>query len=152
MARPVFMAFGAGREFQDVLARYGEDVILPIHYFLTHEIFTLELMRGLSDTARTALHSVRRLWSQSQSVQADSNGVLSAEERGRYAIQFLKLEGYDFLGQFVVSQDGQVGWVQTARVLEGINSFFASGVKGLETRRRRDETVQLRTATRRVGK
>ncbi|AEC22146.1 hypothetical protein PT7_3606 [Pusillimonas sp. T7-7] len=143
MARPVFKAFGAGREFQDVLARYGEDVILPIHYFLTHEIFTLELMRGLSDTARTALHSVRRLWSQSQSVQADSNGVLSAEERGRYAIQFLKLEGYDFLGQFVVSQDGQVGWVQTERVLEGINSFFASGVKGLETRLRRDETVEL---------
>src|SRR3546814_2382544 len=64
------------REFQDVLARYGEDVILPIHYFLTHEIFTLELMRGLSDTARTALHSVRRLWSQSQSVQADSNGEI----------------------------------------------------------------------------
>src|SRR5690606_39155814 len=61
----------------------------------------------------------------------------------RYAIQFLTLEGYDFLGQFVVSQDGEVGWVQTERVLEGINSFFASGVRGLETRLRRDEAVGL---------
>lgn len=144
LARPVFQSFGASQEFQNVLRRYGEDVILPIHYFLTHEILTLELMRGLSDTAKSALDSFRGLWGDGDaSASTDTSGVLSGEERGRYAIQFLKIEGYDFLGQFVVSPDGEVGWVQTERVLEGINSFFGSGVRGLETRLLRDEAVRL---------
>src|SRR5690606_3627548 len=52
LTRPVFLSFGASQAFQDVLKRYGEDVVLPIHYFLTHEVATLEFMRGLSDTAK----------------------------------------------------------------------------------------------------
>src|SRR3546814_15158866 len=34
-----------------------------------------------------------------------------------------------------------VSWIQTERVLEGINSFFAGGLKGLETKLRRDEPI-----------
>ncbi len=143
MARPIFLLFGDSQEFQDVLRRYGEDVTLPIHYFLTHEIFTLELMRGLSETAQSALSAARRLWSEGEPARAAANGPLSSEDRGRYAVQFIKAEGYDFLGQFVMSPNGAVGWVQTARVLEGINSFFAGGIKGLETRMRRDEEVAV---------
>ncbi|MGP1613659.1 MAG: hypothetical protein ACTS5Y_01115 [Pollutimonas bauzanensis] len=151
MARPIFAMLGESREFQDVLRSYGEDVVLPIHYFLTHEVFTLELMRGMSETARSALNTVRRLWNDSAPAEAaeapaapeapGAGAALSSEERGRYAVQFLKAEGYDFLGQFVISPAGEVAWVQTERVLEGINSFFAGGVKGLETKLRRDETI-----------
>lgn len=143
LARPVFLAFGTSPAFHDVLARYGEDVVLPIHYFLTHQVLTLDLMRGLNESAQSALSSVRRLWSESEPARAIADGPLSGEERGRYAIQFLTLEGYDFLGQFVLSQNGEVGWVQSERVLEGLNSFFAGGIKGLETRVRRDEAIEL---------
>ncbi|NYT58259.1 hypothetical protein H0A65_04900 [Alcaligenaceae bacterium] len=143
MARPVFLAFGASPAFQDVLARYGEDVILPIHYFLNHEVLTLKLMRGLSESAKSALSSIQRIWNETEPARATAVGPLADEDRGRYAIQFLQLEGYDFLGQFVLSQSGEVGWIQTERVLEGLNSFFAGGVKGLETRLRRDEAVAM---------
>ena len=139
MARPVLLMFGEEPVFQDALRRYGEDVMLPIHYFLSHEIFTLDLMRGLSETARSTLGAIRRLWSDGEASAA--NGPLSSEERGRYAIHFLQAEGYDFLGQFMVDPKGSVGWIQTERVLEGINSFFAGGVKGLESKYRRDETI-----------
>jgi hypothetical protein len=139
--RPIFLMLGDMQEFQDVLRRYGEDVTLPIHYFVTNEVSTLELLRGMSETARSALNAVRRLWNGSEPVDAARTGALTPEERGRYAVQFIQAEGYDFLGQFVMSPAGDVGWVQTERVLEGINSFFAGGVKGLETKMRRDETI-----------
>lgn len=143
MARPIFLMLGESPDFREVLRRYGEDVVLPIHFFLTHEVFTLELMRGLSETAQSALSTVRRLWNGDEPAQAASTGALTTEERGRYAVQFIKAEGYDFLGQFVISPKGEVGWVQTERVLEGINSFFAGGIKGLEGKIRRDETVAV---------
>jgi len=141
MARPILSTYGESPLFQDVLRKYGEDVILPIHYFLTHEIFTLELMRSMSETARSALNAVRGLWSGGPSGERAPPGELSSEERGWYAIHFIEAEGYDFLGQFITTPNGEVGWVQTERILEGINRFFASGLKGLETKLRRDETI-----------
>lgn len=143
MARPIFLKFGESQEFQDVLRKYGEDVTLPIHYFLTHEVFTLELMRGMTEMSRSALSAVRRLWNDNEAVEAGANGALSSEERGRYAIQFIKAEGYNFLGQFVINTKAEVAWIQTERVLEGINSFFASGVKGLETKIHSDEPIAI---------
>lgn len=143
MARPILLMLGQSPEFRDVLRRYGEDITLPIHYFLTHEVFTLELMRGLSDASRSALNAVRRMWSDDAPAQSVVEDALSSEERGRYAVQFIKAEGYDFLGQFVMSPKGEVSWVQTERVLEGLNSFFAGGVKGLETKLRRDEAIAV---------
>src|SRR5690606_27967555 len=115
MARPIFLVFGDSQEFLDVLRRYGEDVILPIHYFRTHEVFTLELMRGVSETTRSALSALQRLWNDTEPAQTRADGALSSDERGRYAVQFLKAEGYDFLGQFVLGPKGDVGWVQTER-------------------------------------
>lgn len=141
LARPVLLTYGASQLFQDVLRAYGEDVMLPVHYFQTHEIFTLELMRSMSDTARSALNAVRGLWADSPAPQDAASGALSREERGWYALHFLEAEGYQFLGQFVIAPDGEVGWVQTERILEGINRFFAGGLKGLETKFRRDEAI-----------
>src|SRR5690606_26410503 len=96
MARPIFLMLGESQDFQAVLRRYGEDVTLPIHFFLTHEVFTLELMRGLSETAQSALSAVRRMWNGNETASATSSGALTTEERGRYAVQFIKAEGYDF--------------------------------------------------------
>lgn len=143
MARPILLTFGDSQEFQDALRKYGEDITLPIHYFLENEVYTLALIRGMNETARSALHALRRLWNTSEPDQTVANAPLTRQERGWYALQFIAAEGYDFLGQFVMSPKGEVGWVQTERVLEGINSFFASGLKGLETKVRRDETIAV---------
>ena len=142
VARPILPIYGENPAFQNVLRTYGEDVVLPIHYFLTHEIFTLELMRGMSETARSAMNALLGVWGRETPDAGPAQGELTAEERGRYAIHFIEAEGYDFLGQFVMAPNGQVGWVQTERVLEGINRFFAGGLKGLETRFRREEAIR----------
>jgi len=143
VSRPIFSFYGDSLMFQDVLRTYGEDIVLPIHYFLTNEIFTLELMRGMSETARSALNGVRGLWRGGQPNESTVQEALTSEERGRYAIHFINEEGYDFLGQFVMTPNGEVGWVQTERVLEGINRFFAGGIRGLETKLRRDESIGM---------
>lgn len=140
-ARPVLLLYGENPAFQEVLRRYGEDVILPIHYFRTHNIFTLEIMRRASDTTRAAVGAVQRLWDGDAPAQSRDQSALSGEERGAYAIHFLEAEGYGFLGQFVTDAQGEVVWIQTERVLEAINNFFASGVRGLETKLRRDEAI-----------
>lgn len=141
IARPLFLTYGESPEFQVVLRRYGEDALLPVQYFVTHEVSTLAFMRGVSETTRKALELFSRPKDESPSDSNTQSGEMSGEERGWYAIHFVKAEGYDFIGQFVLAPDGQVGWVQTERVLEGINSFFASGIKGLETRLRRDDPI-----------
>lgn len=59
LARPVFQIYGEDLDFQEVLSRYGEDVVLPIHYFMTHEVFTLDLMRSVNETARAFSDALR---------------------------------------------------------------------------------------------
>jgi hypothetical protein len=143
--RPIFLMLGETREFQDALRKYGEDITLPIHYFVHHEVATLELLRSLSESAQSALDAVRRLWdgnAPTQAGQIGQTGALSPEARGRYAVHFVLAEGYDFLGQFVISPAGDVGWVQTERILEGLNNFFVGGIKGLETKLRREESIE----------
>ncbi|MFC3337848.1 hypothetical protein [Paracandidimonas soli] len=145
LARPIFLTFGDSTDFQDVLRKYGEDIVLPIHYFLANEVLTLEWMRSMNEAARAALNVFRSQQEQEQNASAGNaaGGSLTAEQRGWYAIQFLAAEGYDFLGQFVMAPGGVVRWVQTERVLEGINSFFAGGLRGLETKVRREEAIAM---------
>jgi len=141
MARPIFLAYGDDPDFQEILRRYGEDVVLPIHYFMVNEVLTLEWMRSLSETARSAMHTVQEWWPGTRPAEPLAREALTRDERGRYAIHFVQEEGYDFLGQFVLSAEGEVAWVQTERVLEGLNRFFAGGLKGLETRYRRGQPI-----------
>jgi hypothetical protein len=68
---------------------------------------------------------------------------MTPAQRGWYAVGFILEEGHDFLGQFVVKADGDVRQIQSERVLEALNSFLAGGVRGLETKYRRDEPVEL---------
>lgn len=143
LARPVLLALGDSDVFQGVLSRYGEDVVLPVHYFYTNEVMTLEFLRRLSDSAQSAMAVVRGLWV-ADATEAPASGArqaLTPDERAMYAVVFLEQEGYDFLGQFVVNARGDVAWVQTERVLEGLNQFFAGGIRSLESRMRRDEAV-----------
>src|SRR5690606_13999039 len=99
LARPVFLNYGDTTEFQEVLRKYGEDVILPIQYFLTNEVLTLKWMRSLSETAHAAMNVFRSSPESTEepAVEENTDDTLTAEQRGWYAIQFLAAEGYDFL-------------------------------------------------------
>lgn len=90
-----------------------------------------DVQPGVGTAPAPASAGERRKWLQ----------ALTPEERGRYAIYFVAEEGHDFLGQFVLAPDGTVQRVQTERILEGLNQFFAGGLKGLETKVRRDESI-----------
>lgn len=143
IARPILLLYGDNQAFQEGLRNYGEDVVLPIRYFQVNEVFTLELMQKLSETARTAFLAVRDMWQGNESSSDQGAGPLSPEDRGRYAIHFINEEGYGFIGQFVLAPNNQVAWVQTERVLEGINRFFAGGIRGLETKLRLEEPISV---------
>lgn len=140
--RRILSLYGTDPAFQEILAAYGASVIPPIDYFLNHDIGTLKVMKLARETLRTAT----RLWNgdappPSKGMFADDEPALSAVERGGYAIAFIRKEGHDFLGQFVVDSAGQAHWIQSERVLQNINSFFASGIRSLETKYRKDEEV-----------
>ncbi|MGV8900392.1 MAG: hypothetical protein ACOH2B_14300 [Burkholderiaceae bacterium] len=145
MTRPILALYGAEPEFQKVLQEYGDQIIPPIHYFLNHEIRSVAVRKQMHEWLDSGLAGVRRLWGDQKAASVPSSGAqkgeVTAQERGWYAVMSIKQEGHDFLGQFVLGKDGQVNWVQTERVLEGVNAFFAGGVRGLETKYRRDESI-----------
>ncbi len=43
MARTIFSLYGAEAEFQDILRRYGENILPPIHHFISRPIASIEL-------------------------------------------------------------------------------------------------------------
>lgn len=54
--------------------------------------------------------------------------------KGWFAINFIHNSGHDFLSQFTIAKDGQVTWIQSERVLQDLNSFFAGGIRKLDTK------------------
>ena len=171
-ARLVLLSQGDNATFQHVLRRYGEDVVLPIAYFHQNEVLTVSLMHRLSEATQQAIAALG--WGQgtepvlqdgqqnkvlddsrgsgaTQGEQADPAGAqdsisgLEPDQRAAYAVHFLNTEGYSFLAQFTQSPDGKIEWIQTQRVLDGINSFFAGGIRDLETRYKRQEPIELTT-------
>jgi hypothetical protein len=147
MARRVFSLYGKEPEFQEILLRYGETVLPPIHHFLTRPIHTIELLNQ-ADQGYQAIKQYFSATPQSAStatpVPAPAPGqfqTLTPEERGWYAVHFIKSEGHDFLGQFLVDAEGETQWIVTERMLEGLNQFFTSGIRGLETKYRAGEAL-----------
>jgi hypothetical protein len=62
-------------------------------------------------------------------------------EGGWAAVQFIKHEGHDFLGQFVVDKEKKAKWNQTDRIVKALTSFFTSGVRDLEKKHDLDESI-----------
>ncbi|MEX0604469.1 MAG: hypothetical protein WD623_04535 [Marinobacter sp.] len=143
MARVIFPLYGAEPEFQDILRGYGENILPPIHHFVSRPIGSIELMNRTAQKYQV----VKEFFTGSPEGQTSEQqvqrqpGELSPEERGWYAVNFIQSEGHDFLGQFIVDADGDTQWVGTERVLEGLNQFFASGVRNLELSYRSGEEV-----------
>ena len=142
MTRALFPLYGPEAEFREILRAYGENILPPIHYFLINPIGSIELMNRLSQRYQ----AVKEYFGDNEQARPSSqalaeSGHLQPEERGWYAIAFIQEEGHDFLGQFVTSEQGEVSWVMTERVLENLNQFFASGIRNLEIQHRTGEEI-----------
>lgn len=156
MAADVLPLYASETEFQDILRRYGESILPPIHYFLNQPVRTVEWMNdasrhwqrarefidGLGDDEPASRDGAgNRGESRGATAPGSSSGDLSAEQRGWYAVNFIHEQGHDFLGQFLVDSEGRAQWVQTARAVDGITRFFTSGIRQLETSWRADEEI-----------
>ena len=143
-ARRILPIYGDEPEYQEVLLAYGEAALPPISYFMDNELTSLKMRRALSkriEDAKRLYYGLRGV-PLDDSLAVTTTARLTAEERGWYAIQFLREDGYNFLGQFAVARDGHVVWVQSERITEGLSGFFLGGVRGLETKWRQGETIE----------
>ncbi|MGA7979976.1 MAG: hypothetical protein WCA32_07080, partial [Chromatiaceae bacterium] len=149
LARRILPIYGEDPDFQDVLLRYGEPVLPVIGYFMDHPLSSLEWREKLGRD----VHNLKQLyarWTQPQGLPAagtepvsktDSLPTLTPEKRGRYAIAFLRQEGYGFLGQFAVEPNGKAHWVQTERALEDVSAFLFGGVNDIEAKWRLGQEI-----------
>ncbi|MEE4639996.1 MAG: hypothetical protein V2J42_14775 [Wenzhouxiangella sp.] len=141
MAPAVMLAFGDEPDFRAVLGEYGAAMIPPVHFFMHNEVRTIEVMKQMGGLT-SRLGALIGLGDGASSIR-----TLPPElERGWFAIAFVRAEGYGFIGQFVVDEEGQVHWLQSERLLEGINAFFASGLRNLERRYRQGEVIRIQDA------
>jgi len=142
VAREILLLYGSEAEFKEILGEYGESVIPVIQYFRDNDVWSVKAMDATGKAIDSISETVRRIWDRVRGNEpAKSDPAtqprpidLGPTERGWYAVNFIKHEGYDFLGQFVVDKEKKAKWNQTARVLRGFTSFFTSGVRKLETK------------------
>lgn len=127
MAARILPLYGAEPEFRQILRTHGDAVLPPIAHFLDNEVMTLAL-------ANAAARAIGR-------VNGESRPELTPEDRGWHAVRFIQAEGHDFLGQFEVGPDGSTRWIHTERVLEGLGSLFAGGIRDLERKYRTGREV-----------
>jgi len=140
LAREILIAYGAEAEFIEALRRYGALVVPPVIYYRRNEIATLALARELM----RAIDALRDWWEQRQpSDPASEPQEMTPDLRGWYAVQRIREDGLDFIGQFVVDGDGQVQWIQTERLAETAGAFFTSGIRNLETKQRLGQDITL---------
>lgn len=126
----VLKTYGNEPLLQEVLRRYGENVVPVIVFFMDHDVATLR-----------ASYGVRRLWARWHP-PVDEPTTYGPEVRGLYAIQRIQSDGHHFLGQFDVGQ-GIVRWNQTDRVLKSLEEFLAGGVRDLETRHNTGASLRM---------
>jgi hypothetical protein len=140
MARTILPLYAAEPEFREVLRTYGENALPPIHYFIQYPVSSVEWMNKAARQYERARDYIAQLRGE-ETDQREQAKPLTPEERGWYAVNFIRSEGHDFLGQFVVDANGQTQWVQTERITEGIAQFFTSGVRQLEADYRTGEDI-----------
>ena len=144
MARELLPIYGSSFEFQEILREYGESVLPAIHYFVSNPVGSIEWM----SKAGKRYESIKSWFVNSENEHpADEPTPKLAEsltpiDRGWHAIQYIRAEGHNFMGQFVVNPEGQVEWIVTERVMEGLTQFFSSGIRQLETRYKMDEQIK----------
>mgnify|MGYP003645471763 FL=1 len=134
LAREVLEEYGLSPQFQGVLSRFGADAVLPISFFRTHDVATLRAQHWVGERYQ----QVSRWWSDEE---ATANAELTPFRRGQMGIALLEENGHALLNQFVLSDQGEVEWLQGERVVAGVGDFFTSGLRDLESQWRRGDNI-----------
>ncbi|HDZ46137.1 hypothetical protein LCGC14_0055180 [marine sediment metagenome] len=143
IARSTLVDYGLSPQFQDVLVRFGADAVLPISYFRDHDVTTLRAQHWIGERYQ----QVSRWWSDERSEEGDDTDVVAAMaeltpyRRGQMGIALLDANGHGLLNQFVMSDKGEVEWLQGERVVAGVGDFFTSGLRDLESQWRRGDAI-----------
>lgn len=135
MAPRVIALYGHAEPFRDILDRHGAAVVPPIHYFLENDPLTMRLQ------ARLAGNGTDEPDTDIEASPPDTGDALTPEARGWYAVNAIDERGHDFLGQFVIDENGEVAWLQTERFATGTKRLFTSGLTGLETKWRQGDDI-----------
>lgn len=134
IARSVLIDYGLSPQFQEVLVRFGADAVLPISYFRDHDIATLRAQHWVGERYQ----QVSRWWSDAE---GDVAAELTPYRRGQMGIALLDAHGHGLLNQFVMSDKGDVAWLQGERLVAGVGDFFTSGLRDLESQWRRGDDI-----------
>ena len=149
-ARSILKSYGVEPAFREILSNYGENVIPVIEYFIENDPISTRGFRAVQRAGQSVMERTKGLTRISQG-KAVGQGILIAEpadssfgpmERGRYAVQRIRSQGHDFLGQFAIGGDKKARWIQTERLFEGMTSFFASGIRNIETKYVLDQKIE----------
>jgi hypothetical protein len=153
LAHRVLLTYGGEPEFQRILRNYGPAVLLPIAFFMDHELTSLEWRHRLGDAVDDVTWWLSDVFGAGATGDAraapseDAVGAtaetLTPEQRGLWAIAFVGTEGHDLLGQFVMGADGEVEWVQTERVLQDVRDLFFGGLSNVERKRREGQEIRI---------
>jgi hypothetical protein len=139
--REILLLYGSEAEFKEILRKYGDSVIPVIQYFRDNDVWSVKVMEGTGKVVTWFSQQFEALWNRvTRNAQQQSNPVAktkppelaSKDKRGWYAVNFIRHEGHDLLGQFVIDKDNKVKRIQIERLLEAITSFFTSGLRTLE--------------------
>lgn len=143
LTRELLLVYGTEPEFVEALRRYGPLAVPPIAYYRRNDIATLTL---LDEFGRT-IDTLRARWEdRSPDAPSAERPPLTPDLRGWYAVQRIREDGLDFIGQFLVDADGEVQWIQTERFTEAASAFLTSGIRRLETKQRLNEDIGLSDA------
>lgn len=134
VARDVLVEYGLLPQFQQVLMRFGADAVLPISYFHDHAIATLRAQHWVGER----YHQLSRWWSDKEE---GAESAFTPYRRGQMGIALLDENGHALLNQFVVSEQGEVAWLQGERLVAGVGDFFTSGLRDLESQWRRGDEI-----------
>ncbi|MCH4810134.1 hypothetical protein [Vreelandella neptunia] len=134
IARDVLVEYGLLLDFQQVLVRYGADAVLPISYFRSHDVATLRAQHWVGERYQ----QFNRWWSDEE---GEAGLAFTPYRRGQMGIALLDANGHALLNQFVVSEQGDVEWLQGERLVAGLGDFFTSGLRDLESQWRRGDDI-----------
>ena len=141
-AREILLLYGSEPEFKEILRTYGDAVIPVIQYFRENDLWTVRAMDATGNAIDSVIEAAKKLWrrvlgneQENPKPAAPPKSVeLGPVERGWYAVNFIKNEGHDFLGQFSVRAGEKARWNQTDRIVKASTSFFVSGIRNLEAK------------------
>ncbi|MCM2129474.1 hypothetical protein [Larsenimonas rhizosphaerae] len=151
IARRVLIEHGLDSGFQTALDRFGADAVVPVHYFETSELPLVNARLWAADKA-SAWSTTFTSWWKDESGDAEPGPVeqdhasnqtepVSPEARAALAIALLNRQGYRFLDQFVIDQNGTTHWLQGERTLSALSDFFTGGLRGLERKAQGDQAI-----------